>query len=174
LDNHGRVITFTGPYELAAGKPYTIAVNYHTDTVISYAETKHYDPEYNADISMINFVDGLGRSVQVKKQIALFKGKDMADDMKMALNYVEYDEAKLRIESESDLVIEERYSNQVFQIVVRLLLCLRSILCAERATARDVESRLEDVAADGLDVLGCQVIVALQLEHGLQNRLTVN
>jgi RHS repeat-associated protein len=86
VDNHGRVITMTAPYELAAGKPYTIAVSYHTDTTISYAETRHYDPEYNADISMVNFVDGLGRSVQVKKQVSLFKGKNLADDVKMAVS----------------------------------------------------------------------------------------
>jgi hypothetical protein len=42
------------------------------------------------------------------------------------------------------------------------------------ASARDVKSRLEDVATDVLDVLGCQAIVALQLEHGLQDGLAVN
>src|SRR5712671_2390991 len=66
--------------------------------------------------------------------------------------------------SRSDLVVQKRCSNQVFQIVIRLFLCLRSILWAESATARDVKSRLEDVATDGLDVLGYQAIVALQLE----------
>src|SRR6266436_873712 len=74
----------------------------------------------------------------------------------------------------SDLVVQKRRSNQVFQIVIRLFLCMRPILWAECASARDVESRLEDVATDGLDVDGGQAIVALQLEHGLQNRLAVN
>jgi hypothetical protein len=73
-----------------------------------------------------------------------------------------------------DLIIQKCCCNQVFQIVIRLFLCLRPILWAERAAARNVESRLEDVATDGLDVFGYQAIVALQLEHGLQNRLTVN
>src|SRR5258708_24438553 len=73
-----------------------------------------------------------------------------------------------------DLVVQKRCRNQVLQIVVRLLLRLRSILCAEGAAAGDIKTRLEDVAADGLYVLGCQAIVALQLEHGLQSRLTVN
>src|SRR3984885_12798962 len=74
----------------------------------------------------------------------------------------------------SDLVIQKRDRNQVLQIVIRLFLRLRPILWAERASARNVKSRLEDVAADGLDVLGCQAIVALQLEHRLKNRLTMN
>src|SRR5882762_1800152 len=74
----------------------------------------------------------------------------------------------------SDLVVQERCSNEVFQIVIRLFLCLRSILWAERATARNVKPRLENVATDGLDVPGGQAMVSLQLEHGLQNRLAVN
>src|SRR6266852_2517984 len=76
--------------------------------------------------------------------------------------------------SRSDLVVQKCCGNEVFQIVICLFLCLRSILWAESAAARDVKSRLEDVATDGLDVFGCQAIVALQLEHSLQNRLTVN
>src|SRR6266478_4840682 len=43
-----------------------------------------------------------------------------------------------------------------------------------RTSTRNVESRLEDVAPDGLDILDYQAIVALQLEHGFQNRLAVN
>ncbi|HEY4110087.1 SpvB/TcaC N-terminal domain-containing protein [Puia sp.] len=86
LDNHGRVLTYTGPTELAAGLPYTIKVSYHPDSTISWAETRHYDPEDSADIPMVNFADGLGRSVQVKKQVALFKGKNAADDVQMAVS----------------------------------------------------------------------------------------
>ena len=74
----------------------------------------------------------------------------------------------------SDLVVQKRCCNQVLQIVIRLFLRLGPVLWTECAATRNVESRLEDVAADGLDVLGRQAIVALQLEHGLQNRLTVN
>jgi hypothetical protein len=48
--------------------------------------------------------------------------RDTADDMKMALTYIEYDEAKLRIESESDLVIEDniyRITGQGLRINLR-------------------------------------------------------
>jgi RHS repeat-associated protein len=86
VDNHGRVTRFTGPYELAAGKPYTIAIDYHPEAVVPYAVTRHYDPEYNADIIVINFTDGLGRSVQFKKQVSLFTRKDAPDELKMVVS----------------------------------------------------------------------------------------
>ncbi|HEY4337003.1 MAG TPA: toxin TcdB middle/N-terminal domain-containing protein [Puia sp.] len=86
LDDHGRVTSFTGPVEMAAGLPYTIAMSYHPDSTISYAETRHYDPEYGSDIRLVNFVDGLGRSLQVKKQAALFKGVGVDDDVQMAVS----------------------------------------------------------------------------------------
>ncbi|OQP61922.1 hypothetical protein A3860_29955 [Niastella vici] len=86
LDNRGRIIRFTGPYELAAGKPYTIAVEYHTADTVPYTITRHYDPEYNDDINLYNFADGLGRSVQLKKQVSLFKGKGVADEVTMVVS----------------------------------------------------------------------------------------
>jgi len=86
VDNHGRVTSFTGPVEMAAKRPYTISVSYHPDSTFSYAETRHYDPEDSSDIRLVNFADGLGRSVQVKKQVALFKGKGIADDVQMAVS----------------------------------------------------------------------------------------
>ena len=86
VDNHGRITTFTGPVEMAAGLPYTIAMSYYPDSTISYAETQHYDPEYKSNIRLVNFVDGLDRSIQVKKQIALFQGKNQADNVEMAVS----------------------------------------------------------------------------------------
>jgi len=86
LDNRGRLIMLTGPYELAAGKPYTIAFDYNATAVVPYALTRHHDPEYNADIKIVNFSDGLGRNIQTKKQVSLFKGKDVADELKMVVS----------------------------------------------------------------------------------------
>jgi RHS repeat-associated protein len=86
LDDRGRLSKLTGPYELAAGRSYTIAFDYNTNADVAYAITRHYDPEHNADINIINFADGLGRSVQVKKQVAVFKGKDVADEVKMVVS----------------------------------------------------------------------------------------
>jgi YD repeat-containing protein len=86
FDNHGRVIRFTGPYELAAGKSYTIAIDYHHSDTVPYAVTRHFDPEYNGDINILNFADGWGRSIQLKKQVSLFKGKAVADEEKMVVS----------------------------------------------------------------------------------------
>lgn len=86
LDNRGRLVKLTGPYELAAGKPYTIAFDYNTAAATPYAVTRHYDPEYNADINIVSFGDGLGRVVQVKKQISTFKGKGIPDEVKMVVS----------------------------------------------------------------------------------------
>ena len=86
LDNRGRLITITGPYELAAGKPYTIAFDYHPDANVPYAISHHYDPEYDSDINTVTFMDGLGRAIQVKKDISLFADSAVADQLKMSVS----------------------------------------------------------------------------------------
>ncbi|NII27574.1 hypothetical protein HB364_21000 [Pseudoflavitalea sp. X16] len=86
FDDHGRLIRFTGPYELTAGKPYTIAVDYHHSDDVPNAVTRHYDPEYNSDINILNFADGWGRSIQLKKQVSLFKGASLADEETMVVS----------------------------------------------------------------------------------------
>lgn len=86
LDDVGRLATVTGPYELAAGKPYTIRFTYHQEAAVPYAVTDHYDPEYDGNISTISYADGLGRPIQVKKQVSLFKAKDLADNLAMTVS----------------------------------------------------------------------------------------
>jgi RHS repeat-associated protein len=91
FDNFGRLIRFTGPYELAANKPYTIAIDYHHKDPVPYAITKHYDPEYdtnnnNSSIDILNFSDGWGRSIQLKKQVSLFKGASVDDEVTMVVS----------------------------------------------------------------------------------------
>ncbi|MGG9972492.1 SpvB/TcaC N-terminal domain-containing protein [Ferruginibacter sp. SUN002] len=86
IDSKGRISAVTGPYEIAAGKSYTIAFNYFPDASVPYAVTKHYDPEHDGDIKTITFMDGLGRALQVKKQIALFKNKAQDDELKMVVS----------------------------------------------------------------------------------------
>ncbi|MBX2927667.1 MAG: hypothetical protein KF852_07535 [Saprospiraceae bacterium] len=81
IDAKGRISTITGPYELAAGKPYTIAYEYHPQASVAYAKTKHYDPEHDSDIVTITFMDGLMRPVQVKKTGALYNGAADQDVM---------------------------------------------------------------------------------------------
>lgn len=86
LDDKGRLITVTGPYEIAAGKPYTIAFEYFPQAAVPYAITHHYDPEFNSDINTVTFMDGLGRALQVKKQVSLFSGKNLPDVMAMTVS----------------------------------------------------------------------------------------
>ena len=73
FDDCGRMVTLTGPYELASGRPYTIAFEYHPEAEIPYARTLHYDSVYNSNIETYSFTDGLGRPVQVKKTGLLFE-----------------------------------------------------------------------------------------------------
>lgn len=89
IDNRGRIKSITGPYELAANKPYSISFDYHPEAQVPYAITHHYDPEYASDIDIISFMDGLGRPIQVKKSGSLFKGKDQEDDLKMIVSGAE-------------------------------------------------------------------------------------
>ncbi|ELM3645267.1 hypothetical protein ACRZOL_002544, partial [Flavobacterium psychrophilum] len=46
LDDKGRVDKIRGPYEIASGKPYTIAYQYFPFATVPYAKTSNYDPEY--------------------------------------------------------------------------------------------------------------------------------
>ena len=52
----------------------------------------------------------------------------------------------------SDLIVEQRRGDEVFQIVVGLLFGLWMVLRAEAPATRDIESPLEDVTAHVLDV----------------------
>ncbi|HEY4108073.1 SpvB/TcaC N-terminal domain-containing protein [Puia sp.] len=80
LDDLGRVVRVTGPYELAAGVPYTIMFDYHPGSVVPWAHTTHYDPAHPGnDLETVTFVDGLGRMLQTKKDGAIFQGQGRAD-----------------------------------------------------------------------------------------------
>jgi RHS repeat-associated protein len=72
FDGCGRTKTVTSPYEIAAGKPYTIAFEYYPEAVVPYAHTLHYDSVYHADIETYTFTDGMARPVQVKKTALLY------------------------------------------------------------------------------------------------------
>ena len=72
LDAKGRIATIRAPYEIASGKPYTIAYEYFPEAKVPYAKTKNYDPELDKDIETFTYTDGLGRALQVKKTASLF------------------------------------------------------------------------------------------------------
>jgi len=71
-DDFGRTDTIVGVNETVAekNKNYTLAFAYHPEAKTAYALTKHYDYSHeSADggIYTINFVDGDGKTLQVKK-----------------------------------------------------------------------------------------------------------
>ncbi|WP_207763282.1 RHS repeat domain-containing protein [Flavobacterium reichenbachii] len=72
IDSKGRQLTIKAPYEIASGKPYTIAYEYFPEAKVPYAKTKNYDPELDKDIETYTYTDGLGRALQVKKTASLF------------------------------------------------------------------------------------------------------
>ncbi|MCB9306039.1 MAG: hypothetical protein H6565_05545 [Lewinellaceae bacterium] len=86
LDAKGRVVNITGPYELAANKPYTIKFDYHPEAPVPYALTKHFDPENGGDIETVMFTDGLNRPVQMKKTGSFYAGDGTADDIGMIVS----------------------------------------------------------------------------------------
>jgi hypothetical protein len=73
-----------------------------------------------------------------------------------------------------DLIVQQRRRDEVFQIVVGLLFGLRIVLRAKAPTARDVEARLEDVAAHVLNARRRQTVATLQIQHRFQHRLAMN
>ncbi|MBS0011180.1 MAG: hypothetical protein KFF49_07210, partial [Bacteroidales bacterium] len=78
-DDCGRLNTISGPYELASGKPYTLAFEYHPEAEVPFARTMHYDSVYDSSIDTYSFTDGLGRPVQVKKAAVLFNDAAVED-----------------------------------------------------------------------------------------------
>src|SRR4029077_3844426 len=74
----------------------------------------------------------------------------------------------------TDLAIEQRGSDQVFQIVVGLLFGLWLIFATEGSAARDIVTALEDIALDAIDVTTRQPMSPLQLQCRLQHRLAVD
>ena len=86
IDARGRVSSLTGPYELASGRAYTIAYEYHPEASVPYAITKHYDPEHDSDIETYTFIDGLTRPVQVKKTASIFAGEGQEDQQQLIVS----------------------------------------------------------------------------------------
>lgn len=91
-DNIGRLTKIIAPKEANNPSPYTISFDYmptyaqlQSNTnyasfvsqanFIPFAVTKHYDAQHPTDpIETINFIDGLGRNIQVKKDIEVNTG----------------------------------------------------------------------------------------------------
>lgn len=98
IDNMGRVTKVRGPNELATGVPYIIAFEYKPKAEFgesgisapAYAVTKHYDIQHpNDDLETVTFVDGFGRTVQVKKDgvvTTASKGSGASDQMVMIVS----------------------------------------------------------------------------------------
>ena len=88
-DSFGRLTTVLGIKESKAGKRYTIAFQYYPnyealrivrciekENFTPFAVTQHYDQQHPDDpIDTYAFIDGLGRTVQVKKDIYLTNDK---------------------------------------------------------------------------------------------------
>ena len=86
LDDKGRIIQFTGPFELTAGKAYTIRYEYFPNATVPFAICRHYDPEHDQDINIYSFIDGLGRTIQTKRTASIFTHPNSADQVQMAVS----------------------------------------------------------------------------------------
>ncbi|MEZ4897935.1 MAG: SpvB/TcaC N-terminal domain-containing protein [Saprospiraceae bacterium] len=80
FDENGRMETMVSPYEIAADRPYTQAYAYHLEAPVPYAETRSFDSTHDRDIMAYQFLDGLGRVIQTKRQLSLFQGEDQPDE----------------------------------------------------------------------------------------------
>jgi len=87
LDELGRVVKIRGPYEIASGASYTIQFSYHPEAEVPYALTKHYDPAHPVNpLITSTFMDGLGRVLQIKKDVALYQGEGALDKEGMVVS----------------------------------------------------------------------------------------
>ncbi|HEX8095833.1 SpvB/TcaC N-terminal domain-containing protein, partial [Jatrophihabitans sp.] len=78
-DEFGRPITFTGPYEQGTSTP-TIRFEYHPEAAAPWAITRHLD-KYRSPTDTIDtvvFIDGLGRTIQTKKDATIYTGATTA------------------------------------------------------------------------------------------------
>ncbi|MEO8235529.1 MAG: RHS repeat-associated core domain-containing protein, partial [Flavobacterium sp.] len=87
-DSFGRTTIVRGPKEIAANKPYTLKFQYYPRFInasgisgvtatnfVPVALTKHYDLQHPTnDIETYTFIDGLGRPIQIKKDISINTG----------------------------------------------------------------------------------------------------
>lgn len=86
LDKKGRVAKITGPYE-KGGSGYTIKFTYSPDAAIPFALTEHFDPsDPKNPLKTVIFVDGLGRVLQTKKDVAIYQGDGKADVEMMSVS----------------------------------------------------------------------------------------
>jgi RHS repeat-associated protein len=73
-DGVGRVASITGPYEQAENR-HTIDFEYHPEAAVPYAVTRHVDRTATGvrddTIDTVQFVDGLGRVLQTKKDASV-------------------------------------------------------------------------------------------------------
>lgn len=97
-DNFYRLTDVTSPKELAVNVPYTIHMDYYpfiddlpsgitvdADDFMPLAVTSHYDVQNSGnDIQTFTFIDGLGRAVQVKKDIQMELGDTFNEYMSVS------------------------------------------------------------------------------------------
>ncbi|MCK0202728.1 hypothetical protein MWN41_06815, partial [Ornithobacterium rhinotracheale] len=86
IDAKGRVKSILAPKEAEKGLPYTIKYEYYPKAKVPYAKTYNYDAEHGKDIATYVYTDALGRTLQVKKTAAIFKGKDIPDEEKLIVS----------------------------------------------------------------------------------------
>ncbi|HEY0167755.1 MAG TPA: SpvB/TcaC N-terminal domain-containing protein [Jatrophihabitans sp.] len=78
-DEFGRPTSFTGPYEQGTITP-TIRFEYHPEATTPWAITRHLDKYRSATdtIDTVVFIDGLGRTIQTKKDATIYTGATSA------------------------------------------------------------------------------------------------
>lgn len=96
-DNRGRLSTVRYAMAHQLGEPYSVQMEYSKNDDIPYAVAHHFDPEHEDDIDIYSFSDGLGRTVQLKKEVALFSGKNSSNAVKMIVSGTELFDAFGRI-----------------------------------------------------------------------------
>src|SRR5579872_1228369 len=72
------------------------------------------------------------------------------------------------------LTVEERHRDQVFQVIVGLLLQPDVVLRAVTAAACKVETCFEDIATYVVNLGRREIVAAPKIERGLQHRLAMN
>lgn len=116
LDAKGRTESIVYPYEVDAGLPYSVRFEYFPDAATAHAIAYHFDPSHEDDLDVIEFEDGLQRSIQTKVKASI-TSNDQDQDKYIVSGIEEYDVLGRKVKSH--LPITESPSNKTFFNLMR-------------------------------------------------------
>ena len=91
IDARGRRTSIVGPNELEAGAEYALSFEYHHDAEVPYAITDRYNVYTDGNVRTIEYIDGLARTIQSKKDGYIHTGGGQSQPMTIISGTEDFD-----------------------------------------------------------------------------------